>query len=581
MICPKCHGEVVDGATFCTLCGESLSPDVPTAVFEAEETPKLESLPEIEPDSTVAFDAGELSALDPEEDSTDTCSCCGSPLPAGAQFCAVCGTARPLVGETTVIPASDDATRVISDPETMFEFMPDSEGAPDSDPVFDLGETQVDEAFAAGVDRRAAEGALWNNEAELRPLPEFEPQPHAAHFAPASGEHFDALTPDAATKTMNSATATRVEHEQARAKRNNKRTALAVTAIVAVVALACGGVFAFSRWQAAQQAAAEAEQAAADERIAQAEHAVTVKVTTGGWDTAAGASRLPIKVSGTDVSGNAVDEVQFIDSNGEGLSLRQGEYALAVAASPISVDGTLYSFSNMTVEVSFTTKDEAKAIDATGNGGFELSAIDAAAVTDEQIAAAYEYAQKDTADGAPSADALKAIAVKRRDDAVAAAAKVARTITASRYTVEVPESWAGQVSYSIDNKGTLHIYSSKYSDYELCRIYLQTTPSADEGDIEDGLISNVSLGGGYYAQVWVTRWAYPFSCIAAGKMDDGDYGYSHDKAKEIVDLQTGGTVSLDDVIASVKNDDGNDVALIAKGDTFLKESLVSTIKATS
>lgn len=547
MLCPHCHSEVLDGSTFCTVCGQKLE----------------------QPTSALGDAPGEGAA-------EELCPCCGTPLRAGTEFCTVCGTARPRAGETTVIPAGDDVTRVISDPKTMFEFGPDSEVATDDAPVFEPGQTQVNDAFAAGVDRRAAEGALWSAEPELRPLP--EPQ----HRAPASNEHFDALAPDASTPTMNSAASARFEHEQAHSKRNNKRTAIAVAAIVAVVALACGGVFAFSRWQAVEQERAEAEQAAEDERIAQAEHAVAIKVTCGGWSTAAGASRLPVQVKGTDVSGSAVDEVQFVDSDGQGLSLRQGEYALTVPASPISVDGTIYNVSNTTVEVSFTTKDESKEIDATGNGGFELSPIAAAEVTDEQIAIACEYAQKDTGDGAPSADALKAIAVKRRDDAVAAAKKAARTIETAHYTVTVPESWAGQVTYSIDDNGALHIWSSKYPDYELCRLALGNTASPDAGDIERGLVDNVSLGGGSYVQVWCTRWAYPFACVATGHTEGySDIDYSYDKAKELVELQTGGTVSLDSVIASMKSGDGTEGSQLVKGDAFLKENLASTIEATS
>ena len=548
MICPKCHSEVQDGSTFCTACGEKLE----------QATSALGNMPE-------------------EGTTEELCSCCGSPLRAGMEFCTVCGTARSSAGETTVIPAGDDATRVISDPMTMFEFHPGSEVAPDDAPVFDPGRTQVDEAFAVGVDRRAAEGALWSGEVELKPLP--EPQ----HYAPASNEHFDSLAPDASTPVMNSAASARVEHEQARSRRNNKRTAVAVAVIVAVVALACGGVFAFSRWQAAEQAKAEAEQAAEDERIAQAEHAVTIKVTCGGWDTAAGASRLPVQVKGTDVSSTAVDEVQFVDSEGKGLSLRQGEYALTVPASPISVDGTVYSVSNTTVEVSFTSKDENKEIDATGNGGFELSPVEAAEVTDEQIASAYEYAQKDTGDGAPSADALKAIAVKRRDDAVAAAAKAARTITTAHYTVTVPESWSGQVTYSIDGNGTLYIWSSKYPDYDLCWISLKTSPAPDAGDISRSLVKEVSLGGGYYADVFYTRWAYNFACAAVdeqGYYDSVDYSY--DKAKELVNLQCGGAVSLDEAISAAKSDDADTLGQLAlKGDDFIVQNIASTIEATS
>lgn len=58
-----------------------------------------------------------------------------------------------------------------------------------------------------------------------------------------------------------------------------------------------------------------------------------------GWDTSSGASKLPVHVTGTDLDGNDVDEVAYVDSAGDGISLVQGDYTLSVAASPLGSGG--------------------------------------------------------------------------------------------------------------------------------------------------------------------------------------------------------------------------------------------------
>ena len=50
------------------------------------------------------------------------------------------------------------------------------------------------------------------------------------------------------------------------------------------------------------------------------------------WDTDTGATKLPVRVTGTDVDGKDVDTVFYVDSDGNGIKLMRGSYSLTVAA---------------------------------------------------------------------------------------------------------------------------------------------------------------------------------------------------------------------------------------------------------
>ena len=45
-------------------------------------------------------------------------------------------------------------------------------------------------------------------------------------------------------------------------------------------------------------------------------------------------SLVPVQVTGTDYDDNDVDEVQYVDDDGEGLSLLPGSYELSIARAP-------------------------------------------------------------------------------------------------------------------------------------------------------------------------------------------------------------------------------------------------------
>lgn len=230
-----------------------------------------------------------------------------------------------------------------------------------------------------------------------------------ARFCPACGE------PVAAEHEAPAAEARPTTPVPAKAKRSKKP--LMIAAVVAALLAAGGGAGYYFGIYAPEQAREVAEQ----EALA-AKHAVRFGVSAQGWDTSAGASRLPVHITGKEERGKKVDAVRYVDSSGEGVELRRGSYKVEVAASPIAADGTVYAVPAEKLSIKLGEKAaEKKIVDA---GDVALEPVEASEVTDDQIAAAKKYAEEDK--GAKKAgfnidaEALAAAAAKRRDDAVAA-----------------------------------------------------------------------------------------------------------------------------------------------------------------
>lgn len=224
-----------------------------------------------------------------------------------------------------------------------------------------------------------------------------------------------------------------------------------IIAVIVVVLLVLGG----SGYYFGVVAPERAREAAEQEALA-AEYVVRVSVSAEGWDTAAGASRVPLRVKGREERGKKVNKVYYVDSAGAGLKLRRGTYTVTVAGSPIAADGTIYAVPDTEVEVKVDEKSAAKkgGVDATGDA-VELGPVPATDVTDEQIADAKKWAEgdKDAANAGCTfdAEALATAATKCRDDAVAAkkaeeeaakraeGAKRARTIDTDYFTMVLPD----------------------------------------------------------------------------------------------------------------------------------------------
>lgn len=242
--------------------------------------------------------------------------------------------------------------------------------------------------------------------------------------------------------------------------KRSKKPFIIAAVVVALLAAGGGAGYYFGIY-----APEQAREAAEQEALA-AKHAVRFTVSAEGWDTSAGASRLPLHITGKEARGKKVDVVRYVDSTGTGVELRRGSYKAEVAASPIAADGTIYAVPSEKIDVKVSKKAEGKKnIDA---GNVSLAPVEATEVTDDEIAAAKKYAEEDTgakkAGFSFDADALAQTATKRRDDAVAAKqaeeeakrqaeeARQARTIETDDFIMVLPD-WFPIDEYEVTKEG--------------------------------------------------------------------------------------------------------------------------------
>lgn len=175
-----------------------------------------------------------------------------------------------------------------------------------------------------------------------------------------------------------------------------KRAALWVAiGIAAAVAICCGGAYLYLSAQASKT------------------YSVPLVVNAEGLDTRKG-TKITIHATGKDSSGNSVDSVFHAGSDSSDIALRPGDYRLAIEASPIAADGTIYDTKGASTKVSI---DKDGKVDVKKE--ITIKPVPAEEVTDAQIDAAYKAA-KDSGISSSKLDKLKEKAQKRRDDAVAA-----------------------------------------------------------------------------------------------------------------------------------------------------------------
>ena len=102
---------------------------------------------------------------------------------------------------------------------------------------------------------------------------------------------------------------------------------------------------------------------------------VSVEVKDGAtWDTARGDSQMLVHIVGRTLKGQEIDEYQYVNSAGDGIELKPGDYELTVDEPPVATDGTRFRASKRMIPVSFNSQAP-DTVDSTPQGGFDLYAI--------------------------------------------------------------------------------------------------------------------------------------------------------------------------------------------------------------
>ena len=144
-----------------------------------------------------------------------------------------------------------------------------------------------------------------------------------------------------------------------------------------------------------------------------------LNISATGWDTDNGASRVPIHITGKTVDGIAVDEVDYVASDGSGISLIQGVYTLEAAGSPIAADGTIYQIpctsATLTLDDVFATGETIDLAElAEQDSILTFRPIDAGDMTNNEIYDAALLAMAYKGNDAPNVAALCQAAINRR-----------------------------------------------------------------------------------------------------------------------------------------------------------------------
>lgn len=432
MFCRHCGKRLPDDSKFCTYCGKSV-------VIE-DEGASAGQEPEPAP-----VEAAPAPATAPTEAASATAPVGAAPAPAAEAAADVPAADAPVddapavdCGPAAGMPAAD--APALSDDASMADGASPMSPEPDRDGVGSDAPTGESAAPESGMPRDGAPAADGAPTAYDAPTGEVAAQaapdpssafsvdtaaerPAAAADMPAAG----ATQPAAWTVPADAApppdASVPVTPPAAAGPSPRRRAPIVIAAVVAaVVVIAVVAGFAWQRAEAeraeAERAERQAEREREEERARQealtSVHAVAIEVDARGWDTGDGASPLPVEVTGTEAAGDEVDEVQFVDSDGDGLELRAGDYELRVACSPIADDGTMYDAPSRAVELSIDEDLVAgRDLDRSDEVSFELDAL-RSGVSSADIERAYDYAVDA---GCDDADDLRDAARERYLDA--------------------------------------------------------------------------------------------------------------------------------------------------------------------
>ena len=161
-------------------------------------------------------------------------------------------------------------------------------------------------------------------------------------------------------------------------RRRSTKIAFLAVSVIAAITLSLG-IFACLYRQAQTDAGAHVQ------------HDVTFVIQADDLDRRS--SRIPVRISGTDIDGNAVDMTTYLAREGVDTQLVNGNYTIEVLGSPISRSGVIFQTPAEPVE--FTVEDLAADEGYVLPSELALGFEPLEEATKEQVDAALEFAQDD------------------------------------------------------------------------------------------------------------------------------------------------------------------------------------------
>lgn len=433
MFCRHCGKRLPDDSKFCTYCGKSVviedegasagqGPE-PASTEAAPATVPTEAASATAPVEAAPTPASETAADTPADDAPAGDLGPAAGMPAADAPADDRGSAADASAPSSDAPMADGASPMSPEPDRdgVGSDAPTGESAaPEPGTSHDDGTPAADDALTGEVAAQETPGFSAASSADTAADAE---RPAAAADMPAAGATQPAAWAVPADAAPPPDASVPVAPPAAAGPSPRRRAPIVIAAVVAaVVVIAIVAGFAWQRAEAERAEAERAEQQAEREREEErarqealtSVHAVAIEVDARGWDTGDGASPLPVEVTGTEAAGDEVDEVQFVDSDGDGLELRAGDYELRVACSPIADDGTMYDAPSRAVELSIDEDLVAgRDLDRSDEVSFELDAL-RSGVSSADIERAYDYAVDA---GCDDADDLRDAARERYLDA--------------------------------------------------------------------------------------------------------------------------------------------------------------------
>lgn len=515
-----------------------------------------------------------------------------------AQDAEACAEALESLDRLSLDEVAFDETFVDMQDETREDALADTEQSASDDANAEADGAGDDDTGSNGTDPDDdAEGTdnapIDDADATIQPEPEANNQPSPDHgeettllgnlpaddsltrelpglgSAPAVDETI--AMGDIPLPSVPSAREAEVRHRKMSPKRRN----LMVAGVVAV-ALVAGGA-GYAAWNGYRQ-----EQAAVVAANAHTMMSVQISVHAAGLDCSTG-SKIPVQVSGQDSDGSSVSETLYVDEHGRGIKLLPGDYTLSIAASPIAVDGTIYTVPTTKAQV--TVKSDGQ--DLRTQASFKLKVPSADTVSDDQIDAAAKYAEEGGVSSAAVAKVLQQAATARRDAAVNAVssrkAQAARDADARHkatdlYQLDIPVEWYGKVA-TWQNGNTLCIYLDGDTNTPLVTLVTVRDGESFTPDEGDAVLGAANLGNGY--TVYASGPVYPYVVPQTinGRTQDPVSTYPMDTAIELVELTTGNRYTYSQIKNVLVGKDGNADAATKLETDYLAQILLPSIKA--